>query len=36
MPARPTTSPIGPVFATRSKSNPDPVVGLEGFAPRAR
>jgi thiamine-phosphate pyrophosphorylase len=23
---------IGPVFATRSKANPDPVVGLEGIA----
>ena len=21
---------IGPVFATRSKANPDPVIGLEG------
>lgn len=26
----------GPVFATRSKANPDPVVGLEGLADAAR
>ncbi len=24
---------IGPIYATRSKQNPDPVIGLDGFAP---
>ena len=26
-----TTSPIGPIFATSAKQNPDPVVGLDGL-----
>ena len=30
------TSPIGPVFATATKANPDPVVGLERLRARGR
>ena len=28
--ALPTTSPIGPIFATTGKKNPDALVGLDG------
>jgi thiamine-phosphate pyrophosphorylase len=34
-PAKPDYVAIGPVFATKSKQNPDPVIGLDGVS-RAR
>jgi thiamine-phosphate pyrophosphorylase len=34
--ARPSYVAYGPVYATRSKSNPDPVVGLAGLREAAR